>query len=90
MKRNLPMSALITGLLAMPGMGLAPPAVGESQSRSPSVQAFPAQMPGAVAEAMRRIARGELLDAYGMQGLQRRIALRMQQRLADLLDKDQR
>jgi len=87
MKRTLPMSALITGLLAMPGMGLAPPAAGEAQPRAPMVRAFPAQMPAAVAEEIRRLARAEELDAFGMQGLQRRMALRTQERLAGILRK---
>ena len=84
-RKTLPMSALITGLLAAPLMGIAPPATGETQQRAPIVQteSFPAAMPGEVAEEIRRIARGEKPDAHGMQGLQRRIALQMQKRLAN-------
>ncbi len=86
MKKSLPMSALITGLLAAPVMGIAPPALGKETQQAPIVRAqtFPAAMPGEVAEQIRRIARGEKPDAHGMQGLQRRIALQMQQRLAEL------
>jgi hypothetical protein len=82
--RRLPLSALITGLLAAPGMGMAPPAAG-LESRAPTVQAFPAEMPGSLAEEMRRVARGEPLDAYGMKDLQRRMTVRVQSRLAAAL-----
>ncbi len=81
--RRLSLSALITGLLAAPGMGVAPPA--RVEDRVPTVQAFPAEMPGAVAEEMRRVARGERPDAYGMQRLQRRMAQRVQDHLASVL-----
>ena len=82
--RRLPLSALITGLLAAPGMGMAPPPAG-LESRAPTVQAFPAEMPGTLAEEIRRVARGEPLNAYGMQDLQRRMTLRAQSRLAAAL-----
>ena len=87
MKRTLPMSALITGLLAMPGMGVAPPTAGEARQRAAEVRAFGAEMPAAVAAEIRRLARAEELDAFGMRGLQRRMALRMQERLAGILQK---
>jgi len=87
MKRTLPMSALISGLLAMPGMGLAPPTAGEAQQRAPIVRTFPAEMPAAVADEIRRLTQEENLDAFGMQELQRRIARDMQQRLAGFLKK---
>jgi hypothetical protein len=80
-RRRLSLSALITGLLAAPAMGMASGA-SELETRAPTVQAFPAEMPGALAEEMRRVARGEPLNAFGMQGLQRRMALRAQDRLA--------
>ncbi len=82
--RRLSLSALITGLLAAPGMGVAPPPA-RVEDRAPTVQAFPAEMPGTVAEEMRRVARGERLDAYGMQRLQRRMAQRVQDHLASVL-----
>jgi hypothetical protein len=84
--KNLPMSALITGLLAAPLMGMAPPVSGEAQQRAPMVRAevFPTAMPGELAERMRRIARGEKLDAHGMQGLQGRMGLEMRARLAGI------
>jgi hypothetical protein len=88
-RRHLPLSALITGLLAAPAMGMAPPPL-RVEDRVPTVQAFPAEMPGTLAEEMRRVARGEPLDAYGMQGLQRRIALRVQDRLAAILARPSR
>ena len=87
MKRTLPMSALITGLLAMPGMGLAPPAAGEAQQRAAEVRAFPAEMPAAVEAEIRRLAGAEELDAYGMQDLERRRAREMAERLAGILRK---
>jgi hypothetical protein len=87
--RRLPLSALITGLLAAPGMGIVPPPTG-LDARVPTVQAFPAEMPGAVAAEMRRVARGEPLNAYGMQGLQRRMALRVQDHLATVLAQEAR
>jgi hypothetical protein len=83
-RRRLPLSALITGLLAAPAMGVVPPAA-RMEDRAPTVQAFPAEMPGGVAEEMRRVARGEGLDAFGMQKLQRRMALRVQDHLAGIL-----
>ena len=82
--RRLSLSALITGLLAAPGMGMAPPPA-RVDERAPTVQAFPAEMPGTVAEEIRRVARGERLDAFGMQKLQRRVALRVQDHLATVL-----
>jgi hypothetical protein len=82
--RRLSLSALITGLLAAPGMGVAPPPA-RMEERAPTVQAFPAEMPGALAEEMRRVARGERPDAFGMQKLQRRMALKVQDHLASVM-----
>jgi hypothetical protein len=81
-RRHLPLSALITGLLAAPGMALPPSDV---DVHGTTVQSFPAELPGSVAEEMRRVARGEALNAFGMQGLQRRIALRVHDHLATIL-----
>jgi hypothetical protein len=82
MKRVLPITALITGMLALPGVL---PAPAHAQAQMPAVTAFPAELPATVAEKMRRVARGEPLDAYGMQTLQRRLALAMERRLAALV-----
>lgn len=91
-RKNLPMSALLTGLLAMPVMGIAPPVPGQSRANAPIVLAeqFPAVMPAEIDEQIRRIARGQRPDASGMQNLQRRLALQMQQRLANLTGKKRR
>jgi hypothetical protein len=83
-RRRIPLSALITGLLAAPAMGMAPPA-SKLEMQAPTVEAFPAEMPGSLAEEVRRVARGEPLDAFGMQKLQRHLALRVQDRLASVL-----
>ncbi len=88
-RRRLPLSALITGLLAAPAMGVAPPRVG-LENRAPTVQAFPAEMPASLEEEIRRVARGERLDAYGMQGLQRRMAQRVQDHLRGVLKEMER
>jgi len=85
MKRSLPVSALLTGLMALPGIGLAPPAAGQSQQQAAEVRAFPAEMPAAVEAEIRRLARAEELDAFGMQDLERRLARMMQERLAGIL-----
>jgi hypothetical protein len=81
--RRLSLSALITGLLAAPALGVAP--AGELETRVPTVQAFPAEMPAALEEEVRRVARGEPLSAFGMQGMQRRMALRVQDHLTRVL-----
>jgi hypothetical protein len=87
MKRVLPITAMITSMLASPGMVPAPV---HAQVQTPAVEAFPAEMPATVAEKMRRVARGEPLDAYGMQTLRRRIALNMERQLADLAKESRR
>jgi hypothetical protein len=81
-RKNLPLSALLTGLLAVPALGIAPP---PALPQSPIVrtQTFPAEMPPEVADQMRRITRGQKPDASGMQALQRKLNLQMQQRLTD-------
>ena len=86
MRKRLPMSALITGLLAAPMLGGSGVAQAARQAGTPTasqmiVEAFPAEMPAEIGERMRRIARGEKLDAFGMQGLQARIARRMSDRM---------
>ena len=83
-RTHLPMSALITGLLAVPALGFAPPPTAGAPSPTALVRAasFPAEMPAEVALLMRRLAGGQTPDANGMQSLQTRLALAMQQRLA--------
>lgn len=50
------------------------------------VAAFPPAMPAEVTLRMRRLARGEKPDAYGMQALEKRMALAVQERLARVLE----
>jgi hypothetical protein len=87
MRKALPMSALITGLLAAPGMGVAAPVQAATAIVAGHAGAFPAVMPPEVAAELRRFARGEKPDAYGMQNLQKRLADEVQQHLAQALQR---
>ena len=87
MRKALPMSALITGLLAAPGMGVAAPVQAATALVAGQAGAFPAVMPAEVAIQWRRLARGEKPDAYGMQDLQKRFAAEVQQHLAQAVQR---
>ncbi len=82
MRKSLPISALITGLLAGPALGAAPLL---EQRPAITIEAFPATMPQEVEEELQKLARGDSLNAHGMQSLQRRLAFDMQARLAQLI-----
>jgi hypothetical protein len=83
MGKSLPISALITGLLAGSALGV-PPVVARPQTSEVVVEAFPPAMPVEVEKEMERLARGEALDAFGMQGLRRKLARDMQAKLSKI------
>ncbi len=84
-KKKLPVTLLVSGLLAAPGLGVAP--VRAEATQAPIVEVsgaetFPAEMPAEVLRRYRRWTRGERPDVAGMQAMQDKIAAKMQTFLA--------
>lgn len=84
MRKGLPISALITGLLAAPALGSVPLLERGPASVQTMLRSFPAAMPREVEEEMRRLSRGGSLNSHGMQGLRRRLAEGMRAQLAQV------
>ena len=86
MSKKLSLSALLSGLLAAPAIGAAPPAVqpvpGVPLVQTTPAAAFPVEMPVDVRRQLRKALAGKPLDAFGMQGLRRKIAADALRRVA--------
>jgi len=83
MGKSLPISALITGLLAGSALGV-PPALVRPERAEIVAEAFPAAMPVELEREIEKLARGETLNAYGMQNLRRKLAREMQGKLVKM------